>query len=107
MKQIIMFEETCNPLVSDFIREITLQPTWAKLGTACLSEAELEWEEDVFEDDEWWSEARLVVVLHHQEVHPILPDLDRVHLHLLKYMPAKPTTKPSTTAEGEWYLDVQ
>ena len=45
--------------------------------------------EDVFKHDERWRQAWLPVILHHQEVHPVLPDLDRVHLDFIKHVTGK------------------
>ena len=38
------------------------------------------------EEAEWGDEARLDVVLHHQVVHLVLPDLDGILLHRVKHV---------------------
>ena len=43
----------------------------------------------VYKDTERWYKRRLLVILHHQEVHLILPDLDGILLYRVKHMAAR------------------
>ena len=60
--------------------------TFYFFGAAGACEDPLGDQIDVLKNDEGRREARLVVVLHHQEVHTVLPDLDRVSLHFLEHV---------------------
>ena len=63
------------------------------VAEAGLAVDPLEREVDVVKDNEGRGEGRLVVVLDHQEVDTVLPDLDRVALHLVKHVSAKQRTQ--------------
>ena len=58
------------------------------LHSSALVGSEAQEEDDVFEEDERRRQHRFDVILHHQEVHAELPDLDRVCVHLLEHIPA-------------------
>ena len=56
--------------------------------TATLDEP-TEAQNDVLKKDERWRHARLDVILDHQEVHAVFPDLDRVGVDLFKDIAVK------------------
>ena len=58
------------------------------LHSGALVGSKAQEEDDVLEEDEWRRQHRFDVVLHHQEVHAELPDLNRVGVHFLEHIPA-------------------
>lgn len=59
------------------------------VSPACMFHYPLYDEEQMFNQTKWRNQGRLFLILHHQEVHLILPNLYRVLVYSLKHMTVK------------------